>query len=138
MADNENVQEQVNENKVTILAKNKPNMTVEELIKERLKIEYVQVIPEEKWDSLAKRAMAEIDEEIIKIGKDMIREQFKNMFNNELQQLSWAEYNAETRQNEMKQTLKQILIDASPQMFSNVMSTFVMQHLQNISYNKGY
>ena len=108
----------------------------EKIIVEKVKKEYISLIPEKYIDNLINKTIDDFrDNELPKIINDTLIEHVKNQIKGMLDSNVYGNWSYEKNMEELTPEIEKILINAAPKMFKEVMADVVRNTLINMQNN---
>lgn len=116
------------ENKLMDLSNFKENLT------QKVKQEFVNLLPEDAVDNFVKDVVKKFEEEEMeKLAMDVLKEHAKKQLEDMLRSKSYGQWSSEENRKKVDPEIEKLLIKAAPKMFGNIMQEIAMNTFHNIS-----
>jgi hypothetical protein len=112
--------------------------TFEDAVKSRIKSVVQELIPEERWQGLVDREIAEFEKKLAAIVKEELQTHFRSLIQEQLKSPEfYSTWNHQTGLG-VSESVKAIIIEAAPLMFANMMQGMVQSTIDMLKSSNRY
>lgn len=108
-------------------------------LKEKIKIEFVNLVPEEEWDQLIKSTIDEFKEKELKMAlKDILREEVKRILVKHITEITAIVWDPGQQRNMINNELRQMILSMAPQIITQMIQGQLQHAIENMRYSSNY